>query len=275
MYERGVVEFDAAGRPVRRLGMVMDVTERREAKIALQQSLDELGRRNRELEEFAYVASHDLQEPLRKIRTFSELLTTRHREQLEQYAQEYLDRMARAATRMQSLIDDLLEYSRIATGSRPSTRVNLMTICREVLADLDARIESTGARIDLAQLPEIVADADQMRQMFQNLLGNALKFCSPERTPEISVSCAPAMLGDDAALKIEFVDNGIGFEPKFAEKIFNPFQRLHSRSEHEGTGMGLAIVRRVVERHGGTVSAVGAPGLGARFSVILPLGSAP
>ena len=272
MYARGVVEFDA-GRPVRHLGMIMDITERREAKLALQHSLDELGRRNRELEDFAHVASHDLQEPLRKIRTFSELLTTRHREHLDESAREYLDRMSRAAARMQSLIDDLLEYSRVATGSRPSTQVNLMTICREVLADLDSRIESTHARIQVAELPKIIADAVQMRQLFQNLLGNALKFCSPERVPEISISCAPAVLGDEAALQIEFADNGIGFDPRFAEKIFNPFQRLHSRSEHEGTGMGLAIVRRVVERHGGTLSASGAPGVGARFSVTLPLGT--
>jgi PAS domain S-box-containing protein len=269
MYERGVVEFDA-GRPVRHLGMVMDVTERRADKLALQQSLDELGRRNRELQEFAYVASHDLQEPLRKIRTFSELLVTRHRQDLEESARDYLDRITRAATRMQTLIQDLLEYSRIATGGRPTTPVDLMKICREVLADLDARIESTQARIHVGELPTIVADAVQMRQLFQNLVGNALKFCSPQRTPEISISCQPAVLGDEAALQIEIADNGIGFEPRFAEKIFNPFQRLHARSEHEGTGMGLAIVRRVVERHGGTVCAIGTPNVGTRVLVLLP-----
>lgn len=273
MYERGVVEFDAAERPVRHLGMVMDITERRESKLALQRSLIELGRRNHELEEFAYVASHDLQEPLRKIRTFSELLVTRHRQQLDDSARDYLDRMSRAAARMQSLIDDLLEYSRIATGARPSTQVNLMRIWREVLTDLDAQIEFTHARILAAELPAIVADAVQMRQLFQNLLGNALKFRSPERIPEIRISCAPATLGDEAAVQLEFVDNGIGFESRFAEQIFNPFKRLHSRSEHEGTGMGLAIVRRLVERHGGTVRAIGEPGVGARFVVVLPTGA--
>ncbi len=273
MFERGVIEFDAAGRPVRHLGMVMDITERQEARQALQRSLDALGRRNRELQEFAYVASHDLQEPLRKIRTFSELLTTRHQEQLDDSARNYLDRMNRAAARMQKLIDDLLEYSRVATGNRPSAQVDLATICREVLADLEARIEATQARIHVAELPTIVADAVQMRQMFQNLLANALKFCDKERIPEIRISCESSMLGDEPAVLLQFCDNGIGFDPRFAEKIFEPFQRLHSRSEHEGTGMGLAIVRRLVERHGGGISAIGEPGVGARFSVILPAGS--
>lgn len=270
MYERGVVEFDAAGRPVRQLGMVMDVTERHEARIALQKSVQALNARNQELEEFAYVASHDLQEPLRKIRTFSEILTTRCQASLDGAARDYLDRVNRAAIRMQALIDGLLEYSRVATVSRTSTPVDLALICREVLSDLEARIEATQARIQVPELPTITANAVQMRQLFQNLLGNALKFHSAERTPEVVMTCEPAQLGGSPAVRIEIADNGIGFEAKFAEKIFNPFQRLHSRSEYEGTGMGLAIVRRVVERHGGTVCASGTPSVGARFTVVLP-----
>ncbi len=247
-----------------------ELVERGKVEAALQQSLVELNNRNRELQEFAFVASHDLQEPLRKIQTFSDVLVTRHRDALDEHGRDYLDRMNRAAARMKVLIEDLLEYSRVASGARPFAPVNLMTICREVLGDLESRVEATQAQVILSELATINSDATQMRQLFQNLLANALKFRSPDRQPEIRISCAHVTYADLPAIRLEIADNGIGFDAKFASKIFNPFQRLHTRSEYEGTGIGLAIVRRIVERHRGTIETISEVGQGARFIVTLP-----
>ena len=251
-------------------GVGRDISERRKSEIALQQTLVDLNNRNRELQDFAFVASHDLQEPLRKIRAFSDRLTTRYSYTLEAQARDYLDRMNQAATRMQVLIDDLLAYSRVATRGKPFTQVNLATICAEVIADLEARIETTQARISYTSLPSITGDATQMRQLFQNLLANALKFHSPERRPEIIITCAAVTVDKEPGFCLEFSDNGIGFEHKYAERIFTPFQRLHSRSDYEGTGIGLAIVRRIVERHHGSIEAFSEPNIGSRFVLCIP-----
>lgn len=247
-----------------------DITERRKSEIALQKTLTDLNNRNRELQDFAFVASHDLQEPLRKIRAFSDRLTTRYHDTMEVQALDYLDRMNKAATRMQVLIDDLLAYSRVATRVKAFTQVNLAQVCTEVLSDLDARIESTQAQIFVDPLPTIAADATQMQQLFQNLLANALKFHSVTRRPEINITCTAIMLGQEPGFRIEFSDNGIGFELKYAERIFTAFQRLHSRAEYEGTGIGLAIVRRIVERHHGSIEAFSEPDVGTRFVICIP-----
>jgi signal transduction histidine kinase len=252
-----------------------ELAERRKVEAALQQSLLELNSRNRELQEFAFVASHDLQEPLRKIQTFSDVLVMRHRDALDEYGRDYLDRMSRAAARMKVLIEDLLEYSRVASGTRPFAPVNLTTVCREVLVDLESRIEATQAQVILSELATINSDATQMRQLFQNLLANALKFRSPDRHPEIRISCTHVMHADRPAIRLEIADNGIGFDAKFAGKIFNPFQRLHTRTEYEGTGIGLAIVRRIVERHRGSIETISEVGQGARFIVTLPISPIP
>jgi len=260
------------------IGAGIDVSQQKRAQRELRNSEEryrtlnaELDNRNRELQDFAFVASHDLQEPLRKIRMFSDVLVNRHREELSAQAQNYLDRVSQASARMQVLIDDLLSYSRVATVGKPFVLVDLDKICGEVLVDLDSRIESCQARIKVQKLPTIQADATQMRQLFQNLLANALKFHFPDRIPEITITCEQVRLNEAPAWRIDFVDNGIGFDAKFADRLFNAFMRLHARTEYEGTGMGLAIVRRIVERHRGTIEATGEIAKGAHFTVVLPI----
>lgn len=247
-----------------------DVTERRKAEEALRQTMLDLDARNRELQDFAFIASHDLQEPLRKIRAFSDRLLQRHAAQLAEEARDYLGRTSQAATRMQTLIDDLLAYSRVSARGKPFVAVDLGAVLAAVTEDLEARIESSGGRVEAGPLPTLEADPTQMRQLLQNLLANALKFRDPDRPPQVRLSAAPVRLEGADAWRLEVEDNGIGFEPRYAEKVFAPFQRLHGRQDYEGTGIGLAIVRRIVERHRGTVQAEGRPGEGARFVIVLP-----
>ncbi|HEU0152458.1 MAG TPA: PAS domain S-box protein [Arenimonas sp.] len=251
-------------------GVGRDITERRRAEQALRQTLVDLNNRNRELQDFAFIASHDLQEPLRKIRAFSDRLQQRHATQLAPEARDYLDRTSHAAARMQTLIDDLLAYSRVVARGKPFADVDLGKVLSDVLEDLEARLESSGGRIERGTLPTLEADPTQMRQLLQNLLANALKFRSPDRPPVVKVSAAKATLDGVAAWQLRIEDNGIGFEPRYGEKIFGPFQRLHGRQDFEGTGIGLAIVRRIAERHRGTIRAEGRPGEGATFIIVLP-----
>ncbi|MBK7146550.1 MAG: PAS domain-containing protein, partial [Xanthomonadales bacterium] len=261
----------AADRRVERIvGSMRDTTARKLADARLRQSLTDLDQRNKELREFAFVASHDLQEPLRKIRAFSELVVSRYREALPEPGRDYLDRMHQAAGRMQVLIDDLLEYSRINTGGARFRDVDLAQVCKDVLNDLEQRIRASDAKLRVAPLPHLRADPTQMRQLLQNLLANALKFRREGVRPEIAVVCSLIDLDGVPGVRIEVADNGIGFEQEHAERIFAPFQRLHSRSEYEGSGIGLAIVRRIVARHRGRIQALGTPGAGARFIIDLP-----
>lgn len=240
----------------------------------------ELERSNQDLQQFAYVASHDLQEPLRKIRVFSERLRKQHAEHLDDLGQQCLERIQSAAVRMQSLIDGLLTLSRAATGGLMFVPVNLEQVARDVVGDLEALIERVGARVEIERLPTIQADPLQMRQLFQNLIGNALKFRRPEEPPLVRVSGRfvhrrgerPAgSRPEEESVRILVEDNGIGFDDQDSERIFGVFQRLHTRDAYEGTGMGLAICRRIVERHGGTITARGKPGVGSTFEVILPV----
>ena len=252
------------------IGFLRDITERRQAEQALRQTLADLNNRNRELQDFAFIASHDLQEPLRKIRAFSDRLQERHAAQLAPEARDYLDRTGQAAARMQTLIDDLLAYSRVVARGKPFAQVDLDKVLSEVIEDLEARLESSGGRIERGPLPTIEADPTQMRQMLQNLLSNALKFRSPDRAPVVTISAEPSPAEDGPGWILRFEDNGIGFDPRYADKVFAPFQRLHARQEYEGTGIGLAIVRRIIERHRGDIHAEGRPGEGATFVIRLP-----
>ena len=251
-------------------GVGRDISQRRQAELALRQTLVDLDARNRELQDFAFVASHDLQEPLRKIRAFSDRLQQRYSAELSPEARDYLSRSHQAAARMQTLINDLLAYSRVAARGKPFGPVDMGALLATVVDDLEARLESSGGRIDAGPLPTIEGDPTQLRQMMQNLLSNALKFRDPGRPPVVTVTAESTRLGDVPAWRFSFVDNGIGFEPRYAEKVFVPFQRLHGRQEYEGTGIGLAIVRRIVERHRGTVLAEAVAGEGAKFTVCLP-----
>ena len=227
----------------------------------------ELARSNRELESFASVASHDLQEPLRKITAFGDRLKSQESEGLSEKGRDYLERMQNAATRMQSLIEDLLAYSRVTTRGQPFVPVSLAAVTREVLSDLELRIERTGAKIEVGELPTIEADPTQMRQLLQNLLSNALKFQRTGETPRIRVEGQPLNGAGTIQLRVE--DNGIGFDEKYLDRLFKPFQRLHGQSAYEGTGIGLAICKKIAERHGGGITARSAPGQGTCFLVEL------
>jgi PAS domain S-box-containing protein len=244
-----------------------DVSEARRAQAALQAALSDLEARNQELQDFAFVASHDLQEPLRKVQAFGDRLRLHLADRLDASAADYIQRMRSAAARMQTLINDLLAYSRVSRNAHQPQRVALSRVLAEVLADLESRIEASGATIEANLLPEVQADPTQMRQLLQNLLGNALKFAHPGRRPRVRVSSANTGSG---RVRLVIEDNGIGFDNKFQDRIFAPFQRLHGRSEYEGSGIGLAIVRKIVERHGGQIQARGRPGEGARFELDLP-----
>ena len=234
-----------------------------------------LERSNRELVDFAYVASHDLQEPLRKIEAFGDRLAKKYAAVLPDEGQMFIDRMQSAAGRMRQLINDLLSYSRITTNANPFSSVPLKDVVTGVLSDLQIRIEETGAVIDVGELPVIEADSIQMRQILQNLIGNALKFRKKGISPAIKVGCTiEAVHGlpcSGAAAIIRVEDNGIGFDKQFKEQIFTIFQRLHSRNEYEGTGIGLATCRKIVERHQGTIEANARPGEGSVFVITLPV----
>jgi|GEM_PF-860306 len=250
----------------------------------------ELARSNVELQQFAYIASHDLQEPLRKIQAFGDRLKFKFSEALTDQGKDYLERMQNAAERMQVLIDDLLSLSRVTTKTQPFIPVNLTLVAQNVLSDLEIRIQETGAQIAIEDLPTVEADPLQMRQLLQNLIGNALKFHSAKEQLVVKIYSQQLMtleypalpahnqeqLPSDATNNAEFCqilvkDNGIGFEEKYLDRIFNAFQRLHGRSEYPGTGIGLAICRKIVERHSGSITATSVPGQGATFMVTLPL----
>ncbi len=227
----------------------------------------DLRRSNESLEQFARVASHDLQEPLRKIRAFGDLLMKKLASSDDAEAKDYLQRMQKASTRMSSLIEALLTYSRLTTKAQPPAPVNLEVILEEVMSDLEVKIEDAGAKIEHEPLPVVEGDPIQMRQLFQNLLGNALKFHKPGVAPRIKVE--RKKIGD-MGWEFRFSDNGIGFDPKYAERIFQVFERLHGKNEYEGTGIGLAICKRIVDRHHGKLVAEGRPGEGATFIFTLP-----
>jgi PAS domain S-box-containing protein len=231
-----------------------------------------LQRSNQELQDFAYVASHDLQEPLRKIQAFGNLLQTEYSAVLGE-GSDYLDRMRNAAARMSALIEDILSFSRVSTKGREFAPVNLKTIAQEVVGDLEIRIQDTGAVVDIGDLPTIHADPMQMRQLLQNLIANAIKFHREDAAPVIKLR-ASIVTPSDGKIKycrLEIEDNGLGFDEKYLDRIFAVFQRLHNRDSYEGTGIGLAVCRKIVERHGGTITATSRLGKGSTFIILLPM----
>ncbi len=231
----------------------------------------ELQRSNRDLEQFAAVASHDLQEPLRKIQAFGDRLSRNSRELLGPKGLEDLDRIQFAATRMRRLIDDLLTFSRVTTKAQPFTPIDLNVVLHGVLSDLEVRIAQTSAHIEEATLPTIDADPAQMRQLLQNLIANALKFHRPGVPPVVRIGIESAEDLPPGHVRLFVADNGIGFDERYLDRIFQVFQRLHGRHEYEGTGIGLAICKKIVERHGGLITARSQPELGAVFLIDLPV----
>ena len=292
VHAQGKTTFDAQGQPIRMTGSIQDVTQDRHIQHELerqvqartrqlQESVHDLKRSNENLQQFAYIASHDLQEPLRKIQAFSDLIQNQYGEQLGETGNDYLGRMQSSANRMSTLIRDLLTYSRISTQQDSSSSVALDTVLNAVLSDLDLVILETGAVVTVAPLPIVQGDKSQLGQLFQNLLSNALKFHKPGESPRISITSQTVAARDlppvvkptriaMAHYCIAVTDNGIGFEEKYAERIFQVFQRLHGKSQYAGTGIGLAICEKVVANHGGAITAQSQPGKGATFTIYLP-----
>jgi PAS domain S-box-containing protein len=261
----GEVLVDDEGRPLYLKGTAQDVTERTAARRALRRYADELEERNTELQQFAYVASHDLQEPLRMVSSFLQLLQRRYEGQLDDKADTYIEYAVDGARRMQALIQDLLAYSRVGTRGQPFEPVDLGALAATVRHDLGQALADRDAEVEIADLPTVPGDPSQLRQVVQNLIANAIKFTPPERTPRVHVGAHE----QDEVWQIDVTDNGIGIDAEYAERVFQIFQRLHTRDEYEGTGIGLAICKKIVERHGGTIWYESRRGEGTRFSFTL------
>ncbi len=257
-----------------------DLTQQRQAEEArrvaegqIREYTVQLERSNLELERFASVASHDLQEPLRKIQAFSDRLRQKYEDLLPEAGRDYVKRMQEAAKRMQDLVNDLLLFSRLTTKEQRFSPVNLSKILTAVLSDLEVRIEESEAKIEFGPLPLIEADPVHMRQLFQNLISNAIKFRRPEHTPIIKIEAETVLAAGDRPATISLVvsDNGIGIEPKYRDRIFGIFERLHSRGKYEGTGVGLAVCRKICEQHGGSIRVDSSPDGGSSFIAELPV----
>jgi light-regulated signal transduction histidine kinase (bacteriophytochrome) len=284
---KGMVFFDAEGRPEKLFGTFLNVTDERMAKeelerrvaektLDLQEANEQLSRSNEDLEQFAYAASHDLQEPLRKIHSFVDIIRFKgEKETLD----TYLDKIIQSSGRMSSLIRDILAYSRLGHTMDLMKRVDLNVLLEEVKADYEGLIRGKGGIIKNNELPVIMGIAVQLRQLFANLISNSLKFC--ETSPEITITgrLLPAdelirYPGLDEVIEyveLVFADNGIGFDQKYVDRMFTIFQRLHSRSKYEGTGVGLALVKKIVGNHRGFIKAESKMGEGAIFTVVLPM----
>lgn len=250
--------------------VLRDVTEQQRAAEELQRANRELKRSNDDLEHFAAVASHDLQEPLRKIQAFGDRLESRYAEHLPERGKDYLQRMQSAAKRMSELIQDLLAFSRVTTRAKPFEPVALQAIVERVVEDLEVQIEQAEGEVKIQELPTIDADPMQMQLLFQNLISNGLKFHHPEQSPRVEVWAEELEVEGAPWVKLVVADEGVGFDEKYLDRIFDVFQRLQGRGVYEGTGIGLAIVRKIVERHHGSLTAQSRPGEGAQFIIELP-----
>jgi PAS domain S-box-containing protein len=266
---------DNSGSVKKILGITRDITELKNLERERERTFRELTRSNKELEEFAYVASHDLQEPLRKISTFSERLKNK----FGQDGNTYLDRIISSTESMRLLIDNLLEFSRTTRSSLAYAQCDLSIILKEVLSDLELKIEETNSQIKVERLPVIEAVPQEMKQLFNNLINNSIKFRNQERSPLISIKSRGIDKSDKAKyhlplnrnfIQIEINDNGIGFEEEYAERIFQIFQRLHGKTEYAGSGIGLAICKKIVDNHEGVIFAKSHLGKGSSFIIILP-----
>ena len=249
-----------------------DITERKKSEGELKKILGELKRSNEELEQFAYVSSHDLQEPLRTIASFTQLLERRYKGKFDSDADEFMDYIVEAAVRMKEQIEGLLEYSRVATKGKEFQPANLNEILNQTIQTLHTSIEESNAKINVDELPTVIGDANQLQRIFQNLISNAIKFRKQEEPLKINIYANKNIYSNEYVFSIE--DNGIGIEEQYSERIFTIFQRLHTREEYKGTGIGLSIVKRIIERHGGRVWVESEPGIGSTFYFALPVDEA-
>lgn len=254
------------GTPEGFLEVHRDISQRRKAERALLAKADALARSNHELEQFAYVASHDLQEPLRMVSNYTQLLARRYRDRLDADANEFIDFAVDGARRMQDLIHALLQYARVERSGREFSPVPADRIVADALSNLGGAIDESKAVIAVDPMPTLTCDASQLTQVFQNLIGNAVKFRQADRTPVVRVSATR----EDGAWRLLVTDNGIGIEPRYFDRIFQMFQRLHGRDEYSGTGIGLALCQKIVERHGGRMGVDSEPGRGTTFSFTVP-----
>lgn len=279
VFTKGRALLDENGNLTKVIGITRDVTANKMIEKERDRTIRDLNRSNKELEEFAYVASHDLHEPLRKVLTFSERLKSKFSDSLGEDGKLYLERIGASAQGMRALIDNLLEFSKISRLYRSFEPCDMNIILEQVLSDQELRIEETSTTIELRDMPVIEAVPAEMRQLFNNLISNALKFRQKDVPPKISITCKKLTHREKSDLLLPFNqifyqinvrDNGIGFESVYSEKIFEIFQRLHGKTEYGGSGIGLAICKKIVESHYGLISASGETGNGAVFSVILP-----
>lgn len=270
---------NAEQQAVKDIGIVRDVTRLRAQETQLQKAVEDLQRSNKELEEFAYIASHDLQEPLRKISTFGGRLLEKYATSLNSDGDLYLSRIMAAADSMRALIENLLEFSRISRIKQPFVPLNLDFVLHQVKEELELNIEEAGVMITADALPVIDASAMQMRQLFSNIINNAIKFRRADIPPEIQIRAhclTPSekrnygLTADKEYIALRFADNGIGFEEEYASRIFQIFQRLHGKADYPGSGIGLAICKKIVDHHGGKIFAESRSGSGACFTIILP-----
>jgi PAS domain S-box-containing protein len=275
----GTVLTRDGGRAVSILFIAQDITSELENQLNLEEKIRDLDRSNKELEEFAYVASHDMNEPLRKITTFIERLESKYKTELGPDGKLYLTRIAAAVDNMRHLIDTLLEFSRTARSNQPFAPVDLNGIVKDVQTDLELKIEETATTLHIEVLPALDAIPSQMKQLFDNLLNNSIKFKKAGVPPVITIRCFRLsrrqkeqhhLDGSITWFRIDFADNGIGFEPEYNQRIFQIFQRLHGKTEYPGSGIGLAICKKIIDQHKGLIYATGEPDNGATFSIILP-----
>jgi PAS domain S-box-containing protein len=273
--------YDEENRIVAGVITFHDITPRKEMEDELRQSRRELERRvrertaelerkNQDLQDFAFIASHDLHEPLRKIQTFGDLLVGKFKSYPDELARDYVSRMQKAAARMEVLLDSLLKYSRLNSREQTLSQIDLGDAVRDAMSNLEIRIKETGGTVEVGPLPTLEADVSQISQVFQSLIANALKFHQPSEKPRVRIYSRPHGDGLPVRHEICVEDNGIGFDEKYLDRIFMPFQRLHGRNEYNGVGMGLAICRKIVERHGGEITARSSEGKGSLFIFTLP-----
>jgi len=260
LYDRGMGDYDDEGEMTYMTGAVVDITDRKWAEEELKRTVAELERSNQDLEQFAYVASHDLQEPLRMVSSYTQLLAKRYKDSLDKDANEFIDYAVDGANRMQRLIEDLLSYSRVSSRGKEPVAGDAHSALSEAIANLSTAISESGAVVANDDLPEVRADRTQLAQVFQNLISNAIKFRG-EEPPRVHVSAERKGWEWVFAVK----DNGMGIEPEYHQRIFTIFQRLHGREEYPGTGIGLALCKRIVERHGGSMWVESEPGKGSTF----------
>lgn len=266
VHEQAAVTFDETGKPVRMAGIVQDITDRKMTEDLIKRQAQELARSNAELQKFAYVASHDLQEPLRTISSFTQLLARRYKDKLDSDADEFISFIVDGAKRMQRLINDLLAYSRVGTAGKAFEAADFEALLGNVLANLNEAIGEGNAVVTHDPLPTIIADPTQMEQLFQNLISNAIKFRG-EEPPKVHISAEKR----DSECLFSVKDNGIGIAPDYFDRIFIIFQRLHGKDDYSGTGIGLAVCKKIVERHGGRIWVESEKGKGSTFYFTIPV----